>query len=182
MGEETSVSPWRIFLSVQTAARWLVSLSGFDSLGLITFGKCRKIRLFHPYSSQRSGKPEVAGSTRITHRQRRRISSALALWAQWCKEQPLIRFSNQKLMPGWALRCIISFVCPKPTQHKPCGHEDAFAKRERIKPERTASICKNMAQGFVVVTADSHWSQISVVATTKIWCVFSGDRLEDIKR
>ena len=42
MGKETSVTLWIIFLSVQTAAKWLVSSSGFDPLGLITLGKSRR--------------------------------------------------------------------------------------------------------------------------------------------
>ena len=43
MEKETSVTRWIIFLSVQIAAKCFFLLSGFDSLGLITFGKSRRV-------------------------------------------------------------------------------------------------------------------------------------------
>ena len=53
MEKKTPVNRWIHFLSVQTVLKWLISLSAFDSLGLITFGKSRKAQLycFIPFSS-----------------------------------------------------------------------------------------------------------------------------------
>ena len=64
--------------------------------GLITFGKSRRAaRLNNCIPFLANSKLEVAGSTQITQRRRRRVSNALALWVAWCRSRA------QKLPKIW---------------------------------------------------------------------------------